>query len=413
LTIIINLLTSNVFCANTSGIIDTNTIWTLSNSPYLITSDIQVAYGVSLTIEPGVIVIGENHCLKIFGNLNGIGSESSRIVFNNVNIVPGNSVSSELFLINIQYYEINSGSIYRGSGAIYGSLMLKDSKLKDISYSYLWYPKSDCYIERNFFQNCGGLSVGTSDDVKVYIRNNVFYGPTTDYAIKNWASYGSSETVVEHNSFLSSNSVVLSLPSGYGSTRMTAINNYWGTTNEDIINSMIFDKNDDLSCSGYIEYEPFLAVPHPDTPAIEMNRKPTANAGTNQVICDTASLDGSGSIDPDQDSSTLTYEWQLTHRTNSAYNRTTTGQNPNITNLETGFYDVVLTVTDDNGEKSTDMMLLAASGNCGGTGTSNQGDVAPLVRLENGTYRSCPDGEVTIGDAVIVLRRSVGMITWE
>lgn len=46
---------------------------------------------------------------------------------------------------------------------------------------------------------------------------------------------------------------------------MTATDNYWNTIDTDIIDSMIYDKNDDLNCAGYIEYEPFLTEPHPDT----------------------------------------------------------------------------------------------------------------------------------------------------
>ena len=64
---------------NVGGIIDTNTIWDLANSPYTITSDVQVAEGVSLTIEPGVIVNGENHKITVWGEVNAIGTDSSKM----------------------------------------------------------------------------------------------------------------------------------------------------------------------------------------------------------------------------------------------------------------------------------------------------------------------------------------------
>jgi hypothetical protein len=38
------------------GIISTDTTWTLENSPYDITATVQIPEGVTLTIDPGVIV---------------------------------------------------------------------------------------------------------------------------------------------------------------------------------------------------------------------------------------------------------------------------------------------------------------------------------------------------------------------
>lgn len=90
------------------------------------------------------------------------------------------------------------------------------------------------------------------------------------------------------------------------------------------------------------------------------NELPIANAGPDQTVFDSVTLDGSASSD--SDGTITSWEWTLTHRTNPAFNKTATGSNPTITNLSTGFYDVVLTVTDDAGDTDTDTMLLGVAG---------------------------------------------------
>jgi len=91
------------------------------------------------------------------------------------------------------------------------------------------------------------------------------------------------------------------------------------------------------------------------------NVSPTADAGPDQIVFNKVTLDGSGSSDPD--GSIVAYEWQLNHRTNPAFNRTATGIKPTVLNLKKGYYDVTLTVTDDQAATDTDTMELAVAGN--------------------------------------------------
>lgn len=115
------------------GIISNDTILELEKSPYILTEDMQIAYGATLTIEPGVVINGDCSSIKIWGTLNAAGTEENKIIFNYVNI------------------DLNGKS--------------EEHSFMDISF-----------------------------------------------AIENWASYNSSETIVEYNSFMSTDRVALSLP---------------------------------------------------------------------------------------------------------------------------------------------------------------------------------------------------------
>lgn len=254
-----------------SGIINANTTWSLANSPYELTDKVQIANGSTLTIEPGVSVYSNGQAIEVFGTLKAIGNANNRIKFTNTKVSPGSQSASLLYLIDLDYLEFNSGAIYStGGDGIYGSLNLRNSIIEGIDYIYVWYPKADCVIERNIFKNSGGISIGTTDSIKVTIQNNVFIGQKGDcqtrtYAVEVWASSGSSQTLVQNNSFLNTTLVALALPIG-PSGQMIATNNYWNTTNSSAIAGMIFDKNDNLGSSGVIVFEPFLSAPHQNTP---------------------------------------------------------------------------------------------------------------------------------------------------
>lgn len=247
------------------GIISSDTTWDISGSPYMINGLVQVAYGSTLTIDPGVEVQGGQ--LDVFGTLSAQGSVDAFIVFSDVNVSVGNNTSAEPASIEIRFAEFQGGSLLAPSGgAGYGSLQLRDSTLTETDYMYLWYPTSSVYIERNIFIKAGGISIGTHAGTDVYIRNNFFQEQVSGFAVTNWASYGGSNTVVENNSFVSTDRLALQLPAGYDNAAMTAYNNYWGTVDESVIEQMIFDKNDNLSSNDYIPYQPYLSDHHEGTP---------------------------------------------------------------------------------------------------------------------------------------------------
>ena len=65
-----------------NGIINANTTWTLANSPYIVTGNLLVSSGVTLTIEPGVLVkFGYPLYLQVDGTLIAQGTSSHKIIF--------------------------------------------------------------------------------------------------------------------------------------------------------------------------------------------------------------------------------------------------------------------------------------------------------------------------------------------
>jgi hypothetical protein len=76
ITILVNAQT------NVSGFILADTIWTTGGSPYIVIGNTLVVNGVTLTIEPGVVVkFDDSTVLQIDGELIAIGTATNRITF--------------------------------------------------------------------------------------------------------------------------------------------------------------------------------------------------------------------------------------------------------------------------------------------------------------------------------------------
>jgi hypothetical protein len=254
------------------GIIRENTTWTEKGSPYIITETVQIPENVVLTIEPGVTVIrpSPGDMFLLNGRIEAHGRAGREIVFDgagNSNFFnPKKSVSTTF--LNLSYCLIRNGlSLWPPSGyEQYGSFSIRYCKIINLTaYSYVWYPSRDIYIEYNTFLNSAGFSIGHSGP-SVYIRYNLFKG-NRGPVVENWASYAG-QTIVKYNSFINMSGIVLKLPSGYSHAAMIATENYWGTADTKVIDSMIYDKNDDITCAGFIEYLPILTEPHPCTPIL-------------------------------------------------------------------------------------------------------------------------------------------------
>ena len=257
------------------GILTNNTTWTTANSPYTITNTIEIPDGINLTIEPGVTVTIQSLDTTMFlinGVIQAHGNATNKIIFDgndNSNFFKTNHPVAKGF-VDLDYCIIRNGqSAFWFDNT--GSFNLTNSELSNLSQSsYLWYPSQDTFIEYNSFTNTAGIKIGTDDYSShtpgdVYIKFNLF-NSNQGFIINNYASYGSSKIIVNNNSFTNTAGIILEVEKTATTADMDASQNYWGTTNTTIIDSMIYDKNDDVSCYSAINYLPLLDVPDPETP---------------------------------------------------------------------------------------------------------------------------------------------------
>jgi len=84
-------LLSVICCAqtNVSGGVFSNTSWIASGSPYIVTGDIVVFHGVTLTVESGVEVrVDQGKKIEIRGRLEALGTQSDSVIFTSNSATP-------------------------------------------------------------------------------------------------------------------------------------------------------------------------------------------------------------------------------------------------------------------------------------------------------------------------------------
>lgn len=346
------------------GIINTNTTWNLAGSPYLLISEVQIAEGVTLTIEPGVVVNtpgyyggpGIGGKISIWGSLSAVGTGEANITFNGVHLQLRASNTTELIM---QYTKYNGGKI--DNVGVTGDepriLVIRDSRLEDVDRMDFGNVVEGSFIERNIFNRCKTILIWTNETAgsqKLYIRNNYFLDPLDDVdwikggiSIGGYSQLASELVIVAYNSFISTNKTALSVNLQPQDAQFTALNNYWNTTDTSVIDSMIYDRNDDLAIGGYVTYIPFLTEPHPDTPTL-YGTDFSADVNTGEVPLTVNFTD-------------LTKDGVTSWLWDFGDGSTSTEKNPRHTYTKPGSYSVSLTVTGPLGpEKETKVDFIMA-----------------------------------------------------
>jgi hypothetical protein len=183
------------------------------------------------------------------------------------------NANTSIELDNVQIS--NGGHVVRLS-RFRGIFSLRNSTISNMFQGNLFqYPSGNVIIAQNVFQDVGKFDFYEPTDGATMITvNNRFIRKST---FSNDGEYHIGVTIssqhscnafsrVALNSFLSDGFAVAASNSGSCETPMSAVNNYWGTTEESEIAKKIKDKNTDIGLLFEIPFKPFLTEPHPDTP---------------------------------------------------------------------------------------------------------------------------------------------------
>jgi hypothetical protein len=288
------------------GILSSNTEWTTAGSPYVVTSQVQIPAGVTLTIDPGVTVEGGNFLLN--GTISAIGTASDPIDIDaeGQNLIdPQDSTTASI--ATLQYVDLSDGlAIWPNTGySQNGSLQLLDSVVTGMTaYSYIWY-STDTVIEGNVFYDDAGFSIGGASGTTsgAVVDYNRFEGASdSGYWVESWLGL----TDVNYNSF-DPVGIAVELEPGYPGAAIDATNNDWGTSDSSTIESMIYDNHVNITCAGAIPYTPILSGPDASTPTGEFFSTTAPSVSGTTAVGETLTA-SSGNWGP-ADGATVAYQW--------------------------------------------------------------------------------------------------------
>ena len=163
---------------NISGLINSDITWTLGKSPYIITGNVLVNSGVTLTIEPGVTVkFNDDLYLKIEGIIKAVGTSSKKIVFESNNSSQNKSDWSGIRIRPSSSTSIDANQDY-SSGSQFKYVTIKNADIGLYVYD------TGLHTSYTTFENNNkGFEIRKTDGV--VIDNSTFTDNTTGI----WSEY--------------------------------------------------------------------------------------------------------------------------------------------------------------------------------------------------------------------------------
>ncbi len=238
------------------GLISGNTTWTPDHI-YLVTSDLQIASGATLTIAAGTVMKFSGTSLSIAGTLIAIGTSDRPTVFTTDTEWKGIKITNP-DTNSVMSHSIVEKVVGTALDIDGGKVTVEDSIFRNSSQG-IYIRSSRTSINRNaIHSNRLGLLTGEAINVNLHrnsISNNeegiMVLGPRGNLSF------------IENN--IEGNAEIGMVLVGTGDRAVNAASNWWGTTDKATIERLIRHRNDDSSLSAVI-YEPFAVQPIPAAP---------------------------------------------------------------------------------------------------------------------------------------------------
>jgi len=289
------------------GIISSNTTWTITNSPYIILNeDLQIAQDATLLISEGVTVkFGEGRKLKVAGALKAEGFPDSPVTLTSIKDVDYWSGIEFLDISDITNSSLKNaiienaniaillgpagvglnfvGNVFRNNGqAIRGgsceNATFEGNTFLDNDQALALYKgsiNSNLIVKNNLFKNNNDATRGEFQNTifenntflnnhavfeegfakENWIRNNVFENNNVVFGLYDMVPVTMSNLTSIYNNNFIDNDFVVRAPKISNDGLTDISNNWWGTTDTDIIDGYIIDGKDDVELK-IINYEP-------------------------------------------------------------------------------------------------------------------------------------------------------------
>jgi parallel beta-helix repeat protein len=194
----VNINHSPVLATYVEGFLDRDTVWSLTDSPLLLTNDLIVNSNVTLTIEPGVEVrFGGNFSLIVEGNLYAVGMEENNITFSsNKNSPEAGDWGSLSFRFSpnssLRYISVKYAS--RGIFAEGANLKLQNCYISESSKDGIFLLSSTMEARENVVVNNLGNGIHLSGDNEAIIENNLIKSSMRGIVLEGESTLGLSIT---------------------------------------------------------------------------------------------------------------------------------------------------------------------------------------------------------------------------
>ena len=255
-------------------VLSENTTWRKSESPFYLEGEAQVGKGVTLTIEPGVTIIGNGGWISFAGTIKAEGTSSDKISFEltTAGIFESQSRTGRLIVRHAVIKGTEAKDTFFGVGVYFVKTQqfgfgmtaeFHDSIFRGIEY--LVYPgPATVTAERNIFHDSTKLRF-TGSSSSLAISYNCFNMPWPPVDVR-----VSGTSTINFNSIYGVTSPIPVEIQGnafqaFGGS-IDASENYWHGLSESDIRKTISDSTVSSTKLGVVEILPLRTEPHPDTP---------------------------------------------------------------------------------------------------------------------------------------------------